>query len=595
MGEGIPAVTIGVWAAAPDYRLDTAVANGRAAIVIRHPLCQCGGKGSEAERFLRQVEKQPENVFDDLRGEAVLILWNGPDELLRAARAVGSTRPLFFARSGRGLALSDSIDTLFSRGAIEAEFNRELFVCHLADSWHGSDETYFVGVSRVPPAHELRWRDGESSFRLFWDPLPVGRPIEWFEGDVLGQFEALFKQAVARAIGSERAGVFLSGGLDSVSIAAVASDLARSNGADTPLALSLAMPHPDCDERELQAGAADSLELDQFMVGFDEALAGRNLAEAALEMSAGWPAPLQNFWLPAYMRLAEIGGEQGCRVILTGHGGDEWLGVSPFLAADQLKRLQLGRWFRLWRTYDRSYLLSRPHLFRNIAWKFGVRPLLTRRFWNVVRGISPGARPAWRRWRRNRSVPEWVAPDTKLRDALLEREAAACAAEEASVAEDEYTRQCRLPISHMLVALEYDEIAEQGRRSGTLIRQPFFDPDLVSFLSRVKPEDLDRGGRSKGLVRAEVAKRCPDLGFEDQRKAVGGGLFLERMAPEIGSIWRQIGGPRVLAEMGAVDARRVQLVLRTIEEDTNDVRTIHRAWSMLSLECWARAARPISG
>ena len=208
--------------------------------------------------------------------------------------------------------------------------------------------------------------------------------------------------------------------------------------------------------------------------------------------------------------------------------------------------------------------------------------------------VSPKARPAWRRWRRSQSLPGWIAPDPELRRALLAREDAACAAQTGEAGDDEYVKQCRVPISHMLVALEQDEIAEQGRRTGTLLRQPFWDPDLVAFLVRVKPEQLARGGRSKGLVRDEVARRCPGLGFDSQRKVLGTGFFRERMQREAGSFWRRIGGPLALAKMGVVHTREVQCLMEKIEGDTADVRAVHQMWTLLSLEVWVRARQPFS-
>jgi asparagine synthase (glutamine-hydrolysing) len=595
MGDGSPTVTIDVWAPVPEYRLSAAEANGRAAIVIRHPFCPCGGTGSEADRFVRHLEQRADCVFDELRGEAVLILWDGIHRQLLAARAPGSTRPLFFADPEGRLVLSDSIDTLHARGGVATKIDRELVVCHLANSWHGSDETYYLGVRRVPPAHALRWRGGEASLQQFWDPLPIGRPIDWIEGDVIERFDVLFEQAVARSMGAGRLGISLSGGLDSVSVAAVAANLARSNGVAPPLALSLAMPHPECDERDTQAGVAADLQLEQTFLEFDGALGGRGFIDTALELSAGWPVPLHNFWLPAYLRLAEIGRDRGCRVILTGHGGDEWLGVSPYLAADYLRGLRLLRWFRLWRAYDRSFRLSRPRMFYNHIWTFGLRPLVSRAAWKGIRAVAPDARIEWRRWRRRRNMPGWLAPDPELRRALMHREEAAWAAEANQPREDEYIRQCRLPISHMLVALEQDELAEQGRRTNTLLRQPFFDPDLVAFLSRVRPEQLLGGGRSKGLVRDEVARRCPNLGFERQRKVLGTGLFQERMQREAGLAWKRLGGPRLLAEMGVVHANGVQFTREKIEGGMADARATHDVWSLLSLEVWARGRQGTLG
>jgi hypothetical protein len=40
-----------------------------------------------------------------------------------------------------------------------------------------------------------------------------------------------------------------------------------------------------------------------------------------------------------------------------------------------------------------------------------------------------------------------------------------------------------------------------GRKIGVRILHPHWDRDLVSFLYRVPPDLLNRGGRSKSLVR----------------------------------------------------------------------------------------------
>jgi asparagine synthetase B (glutamine-hydrolysing) len=401
------------------------------------------------------------------------------------------------------------------------------------------------------------------------------------------RFAALFEQAVARAIGPRRTGVFLSGGLDSVSVAVAAADLVRSRRGEPLLALSLAMPHPDCDEREVQAGVANGLGLEQRLIDFDDALAGEGLIERALELSAEWPAPLQNFWIAAYIGLARAGRDGGCRAILTGNGGDEWLGVSPFLAGDALRRLQLRRWYRLWRVYDRSYRVSRLRLLARHAWTFGMRPLVAAAFWSAVGAVSPKARASWRH--RRRPLPPWLAPDPGLRRTLRERDRAAWEAADSKPREDAYVVHCREPIAHPLVTFELDEIAEHGRRAGVLFRQPYFDPDLVTFLARVRPEELMQGGRSKGLVRDEVARRCPDLGFRQQRKVLGTNLFEERMRREVEALWRQLGGPTTLAALEIVDGHKVEYLREGIRDGGSERRALYRLWSLLSAEVWVRS------
>ncbi len=77
--------------------------------------------------------------------------------------------------------------------------------------------------------------------------------------DELGRFDDLFTRAVERCVGAGPAGVYLSSGLDSVSVAAVAVDLSRRGQTATPCALSLLFPGTEIDETHLQQEIAVAL------------------------------------------------------------------------------------------------------------------------------------------------------------------------------------------------------------------------------------------------------------------------------------------------------------------------------------------------
>ena len=151
---------------------------------------------------------------------------------------------------------------------------------------------------------------------------------------------ALLERSVSQCLELGPSGIFLSGGLDSVSIAAVALDLAERRGLATPLALSLAFPTPETTEEDVQVGVAKALGLPQIMLGLEESVAPEGLVRRALELSADWPLPRTYLWSGPYLELAHSGVEHGVRAIMTGAGGDEWLTVDLLLAADFIEALQ---------------------------------------------------------------------------------------------------------------------------------------------------------------------------------------------------------------------------------------------------------------
>ena len=86
---------------------------------------------------------------------------------------------------------------------------------------------------------------------------------------------------------------------------------------------------------------------------------------------------------------------------------------------------------------------------------------------------------------------------------------------------------------------------------------PYWDVDVLEMLYRIPPHLLNKGGRSKGLVRQTVARRFPQLGFERQKKVIATNLFNSMMLQDGKKAWRVLGGTQALAKLGIVDEERL--------------------------------------
>jgi asparagine synthetase B (glutamine-hydrolysing) len=515
-----------------------------------------------------------------LRGSFVVAIIDGTRDVAIVARDPLGSHPLFYAQANYCVLFAASPQSLVVQPGVSRALNRAALADHLCHRWPDPQETFFAAVRRVPPGWRAIISGGRLHLGRYWEPAPEGRPIEWLAAEEIARFDEAFDRAVDRCLRNGPSGIFLSGGLDSISVAAVATDHARRTGQNLPLALSLGFPHPTCDERVIQAAVARDLGLRQYLLDFHEAVGSRPLLEQSLELNRELAAPLLNPWQPAYLALARRGRFEGIRTILTGQGGDEWLTVTPYLSADLIRRgalLELARFFgTLRRSYD-----SRPlEVARHALWTCGLRPLAGLALHRLV----PRAHKASRLTRLITADPSWVAPDQELRAEQQRR------AEGAMTPSDPpqgfYVRELRSGIDHTLTSWELEEQYELGKRIGVRFLHPFSDPDLVTMLYRTPPGVLNEAGRTKGLVRQTLARRFRLLGLERQRKVLATTFFQSLVLKEGPALADAAGDFPALSALGIVNGREARVaVLERLKEPGP---RFQRIWDPLNLERWVR-------
>jgi len=535
-----------------------------------------------AETALEAYRRLGPAFIDVLNGRFVIVL---ADSRTRRIVAFGDRiglHPLYYANSRNRVLFSSSIPALLAQSDVSRTVNRVAIAQHLLHRWANVKETYHAAVARIPPAHTLTIDESNQSLQRYWSPA---RPIAWLKEEDLGKFDGLFERAVRRSIRPKGTGIFLSGGLDSVSVAAVAIDVAQRSGHVRPHALSLGFPEPECDEEFLQRSVAQSLGMSQNFIAFDDAMSGRGLIQPALEMTATLPQPLLNNWAPAYEHLGGLAVKRGCRVILTGTGGDEWLNVTPLLAADYIRNRRFRDLGRLLRVQRRSFTMTRLEACRNLIWRFGLRPLIGA----TAANIAP------ERWRSRqirklgRSIPSWVAPDLSIRRALDDRAPLLLNQAKPVGALGFYVSEMHTALDHLLVVMDYEEMFDFRRRVGARMLHPYLDRDVIEFLYRTPPDLLTRGGRSKGLVRETVNKRFPQLGFERQRKVYASDFFKNLLLREGRAAWNRLGGLTALSSLGIVNRQQAADRIDDLLRGKRTMRETYRIWTMMNLEAWARA------
>ncbi len=528
-----------------------------------------------------------------LRGEIALLACERATGRLIAARDPLGLHPLFWAPAAGSAFFSPSAAALADAlGDAAARPNRAALADHLRQRWPRIDETYFAGIRRLEPGKVLRI-DGRGGIAIEEgpSPMPAGRPIEWLDAPALGGFADALERAVGRSLPEPggRAAIFLSGGIDSASVAVAAAALLRERGGAPIVALALAFPAP-ASEVEAQRRLADRLGFELVIETIDEAVGPDGLLAAAAAESGRRAAPLLNLWEPAYARLAERARALGCSVILTGNGGDEWLEAGPLHAADLVRRADVAGLFRLWRTACRSYPLSSWAAARSVLWRFGLGPVLHRAAVGAAETWAPKRLAHVRRRRAERRLPSWLAPDPALARELGERDHLSRWIPGERGADGFYVSAMRRALALPVQALEHEEMFSSAGRWGLRLAHPYWDSELVERLCRTRPGDLNRGGRGKSPARAYLEEKLSGFGFGRQRKLLANNFYSTVVSEQGRPVWRALDGGRALAELGIVEPRRLQSHLETLlAGGTRHAADVFGIWSLISAAAWARA------
>ncbi|MEZ4516166.1 MAG: asparagine synthase-related protein [Chloroflexota bacterium] len=208
---------------------------------------------SDAELVGRAFDVIGTDIFAEIHGVFSVIIWDRTTDKLLAARDPLGIWPLFYYRKHNSLHLSTSLTLLKDIAEPPTSLNRPVLAIWVSNVWMSHDETPFEGIRRIPSQYYFVAERGDIALTRYWQPTSKDGKIDWLVSGNPAEFQKLLWEAVDGLSAHEGPNaIFLSGGLDSVSVAMIATDIARERGEPLPLALSVRMPGEDADESAVQ-------------------------------------------------------------------------------------------------------------------------------------------------------------------------------------------------------------------------------------------------------------------------------------------------------------------------------------------------------
>ncbi|HVB55831.1 MAG TPA: asparagine synthase (glutamine-hydrolyzing) [Candidatus Acidoferrales bacterium] len=184
---------------------------------------------SDTETIVHLYEEYGRDCVKYLRGMFGFAIWDRRRKTLFAARDRLGIKPFYYRYDGKTLLFGSEIKAILAYSVVRAEFNTGVLAEYLAFGYLAGSRTMFAGIDKLPPGHTLEV-DALEQLRIecYWDlAMPVDvevRPREYY----VHTYRELLEECVSSHLMSDvPLGVFLSGGLDSSAVAALATKIRR--------------------------------------------------------------------------------------------------------------------------------------------------------------------------------------------------------------------------------------------------------------------------------------------------------------------------------------------------------------------------------
>ncbi len=411
--------------------------------------------GSDCESPLHLWLARGKSYAEDLRGMFAIAIHDRGARSITLTRDPFGIKPLYVAQLPQGLAFASEPRAFLDSNLVGRSIRRDARDELLQLQFTTGMETIFPGVERLLPGETIRAVDGHILERFRQPSLPAGPTETLNENAALDRLDQAFEESVRLHLRSDVGyGLFLSGGIDSAAILAMATRIGGPLRAYTARFDAPGAP----DESDAAAAVARACGAQHDILTVDEATVWRELPAIVACMDD----PVADYaiiptWLLARRAARDV------KVILSGEGGDE-----------------------IFAGYGRYRRVMRP-------WWLGGRPMRARGSFDGL-GVLRNEARSWRDSTRASQSAAATAGRTRL-----------AAAQAADVA-DWLPHDLLLKLDRCLMA------------HGVEGRTPFLDPGVAAAAFRLPDALKVRTGRGKYLLRAWLAKNLPEAKpFERKR------------------------------------------------------------------------------
>lgn len=296
---------------------------------LRDKMIEAGhrfGTHSDTEAIVHLYEEYGIDCLKHMEGMFAFAIWDKNKDRLFIARDRMGEKPLHWGVFNNKLIFGSELKGIFAHPASSKELNTDSMRQYLSLEYVPAPNTLFKGIHKLLPAHYMLVEAGSIKTAPYW--RPSDKAGKYTEGEAKEKLHALLDESIRlRMISDVPLGVFLSGGIDSSLITALAS----RHVSHTLKTFSIGFADRSFDESDHARTVAEAIGTDHSVLRFDPQIACATMQELWQYLDE----PIADASIVPTFLLSRMT-KKSVTVALSGEGGDELFGGYPTYYAHRL-------------------------------------------------------------------------------------------------------------------------------------------------------------------------------------------------------------------------------------------------------------------
>jgi len=524
---------------------------------------------SDTEVLLYLYEEYGEDLFGKINGMFAFAIYDFRTGKTLLARDRMGKKPLHYSIKGDTLIYGSEPKSLLQHPLVSKTISPDALNAYLTFEYVPTPYSIYQDIQKLEPGHYLLFEKGQVTARKpFWTVQFNHQPIT-FE-TALNRFDELLNDATAsRLVADVPLGVFLSGGLDSSTIAYYAQ-----KNSDRPIqTFSIGFKEKSYDEADYARAVAKHLGTDHH----EKVLTARDSLDLLPGIATELDEPFADASIiPTYL-LSQFTREQ-VTVALGGDGSDELLAGYPTFTSDYVRGVY-GRMPKLMHSLANRVAELIPVSDNNISLDFKAKqflkgfqekPAYTHTLW--LGSFSP----AQKRSLLSAEVLAQLTDRTGL--GLIDKHLANLPASTSAFDQTSYIYYMTYLLDDILVKVD-----RASMYNSLEVRAPFLDYRIVDFANSL-PESFKRKGLSgKYILKALMRNKIPNEIIDRPKKGFGIPLS-QWLRNELKPLCNELLSDASLQQHGLFDPAYV----RQLQQEHYAGKQNHRKllWTLMVFQQW---------